>query len=110
MSIIGKTEKRGKHLPMEKVVNPIRIVSAVKNTTHLTVTFNQPVVVRGLPNWTTSVEGPTVVSVTSPSPAVVVATFSATIAAATTMSVEPTDPAVRSMSGGYVADTMFPVS
>jgi hypothetical protein len=85
-------------------------VSAEKNDTVLTMTFNQPVVLRGTPAYTTSVVGATAVSAESPSPAVVEITFSATIAAATTLTIPPGEPGLRSKRGGYVADTTFPVT
>ena len=87
----------------------IRIVSAVAATTNLTVTFDQPVVLRGTPAWTTDIVGPTAMSATSPSPNVVVITFSASIAAATEVTIPVADPAIRSKVGGFVADTTFPV-
>jgi hypothetical protein len=88
----------------------IRILSAVKNVAVLTVTFDQPVGLRGTPQYTTNLAGVTALSATSPSPSVVVVTFSATIATATTLNVPVADPGVRNAVGGFVADTTFPIT
>ena len=109
MPMLGKSEKRhrGRNKPTQPTA--LRVMSAVAATTNLTVMFNGPVVLRGVPGWTTDVVGATCVSATSPSPNVVVAVFSASIAAATEMIIPVADPAVRNKVGGFVADTTFPV-
>jgi len=109
MPTLGRVEKRNRGRAKPTQPTALRVVSAVATTTNLTVTFNGPIVLRGTPGWTTDVVGATCVSATSPSPNVVVAVFSASIAAATEMIIPVADPAVRNKVGGFVADTTFPV-
>jgi hypothetical protein len=104
-----RSEKRHRDRVEPKLPTSVRIVSAVAATTDLTVTFDQPVVLRGTPAWTTDVAGATALSAASPSPNVVVITFSATIATATEVIIPVADPAIRNKVGGFVADTRFPV-
>lgn len=109
MTALGRTEKRNRSRVEPKLPTSIRIVSAVAATTTLTVTFDQPVVLRGKPNWTTDVAGAEAVSATNPTLNTVVITFSESIAAATEVIIPVADPAIRSKVGGFVADTTFPV-
>jgi hypothetical protein len=111
MATLGRVEKekRGRVKPTQP--SPVRIVSASKSGTVLTLTFDQPVVLKGTPAYTTNLAGPTALSATSPSPAVVAITFSATIATATTVTIpSPVEPAIRSKDGGYVANSTFPIT
>lgn len=110
MPKLGRIETRNRDRVELRKPTSVRIVSATKAAAVLTVTFDQPVVLKGVPAYTTSVAGATPLSATSPSPAVVQITFSATIAAATTMTVPVGDPAIRNKVGGFVADTTFPVT
>lgn len=111
MPQLGQTEKETRGRVKQKQQTPVRIVSATKNVAVLTLTFDQPVVLKGVPQYTTSVAGATPVSATSPSIDSVAITYSATIAAATTLTVpSPVEPAIRSKDGGYVANSTFPVA
>jgi len=111
MAMLSRTDKPGRGRVRQSKPTPVRILSATKNTTVLTLTFDQPVVLKGVPQYTTSVEGATAVSAESPSIDTVAITFSATIAAATTVTIpSPVEPAIRSVDGGYVADSTFPVT
>ena len=107
--MLGRVEKetRGRVKPSQPT--PVRIVSATAAASVITVTFDQPVVLRGTPKYTTDLPGITALSATSPTPAVVAVTFSAPVAAATELNIPFVDPAVRSKDGGFVADTTFPV-
>lgn len=109
MPTLGRTEKRNRGRVEPKLPTAVRIVSAVAATATLTVTFDQPVVLKGTPQWTTDVPGATVVSATNPTLNTVVITFSASIAAATEAIIPVADPAIRNKVGGFVADTTFPV-
>ncbi|MCI0363468.1 MAG: hypothetical protein L0219_06265 [Phycisphaerales bacterium] len=102
--------KRSRDRQELKMPTPVRIVSAVKNAAVLTVTYDQPVVLKGTPKYTTNLAGITALSATSPSPAVVQITFSATIATAVTLNIPVVDPAIRNKVGGFVADTTFPIT
>ena len=107
MPTLGRVEKRNRGRVEPTLATSLRIVSAVAATTTLTVTFDQPVRLKGVPQWTTDVPGATAMSAASPSPDVVVITFSATIAAATEVIIPVADPAIRNKVGGFVADTTF---
>ena len=66
-----------------------------------TITFNQPVTLKGIPAWfDTSSPTITVNSATRPTPNTVVLTFNA--APTVAISVPFEDPAIRNMIGGYV--------
>ena len=111
MPTLGRTEKRNEGRVKLKQPTYVRIVSAEVNTTVLTLTFDQPVVLKGTPQYTTDVAGATPVSATSPTIDSVAITYSASIAAATTVTIpSPVEPAVRSKDGGYVADSTFLVT
>ena len=106
-----RTEKRGRDRSKFRKPNSIRIVSAVAATTTITITFDQPVtLMRGvLPQYTPDVVGVTLASAVMTSPTVMVLTYSASVAAATELTIGVQDAAVRNAAGGYVADTTFPV-
>ncbi len=106
--MLGRVEKETRGRVKPKQPTPVRITEAKATAAVLEVTFDQPVVLKGTPTWTTDVAGATALSAASPSPAVVNITFSASIAAATQVNIpSPVDPAIRSKDGGYVADSMF---
>jgi hypothetical protein len=88
---------------------PIRITSATAAGSVLTVVFDQAVALSGVPQYTTDVVGATALSAVSTSPTTIEITFSAAIAAATAMNIPYEEPAVRNSSGGFVADSTFPV-
>jgi len=102
--------KTNKEPARPKVATPIRIVSATKSTTTATIVFNQPVVQKGTPAYTTNLAGITALSATMTSPTTLVITFSASIATATTLTIPFMEPAIRNQVGGFVADTSFPLS
>jgi hypothetical protein len=111
MSMLSRQDQRNRGRVRQSQPTPVRIVSATKNVAVLTLTFDQPVVLKGVPQYTTSVAGATPVSATSPSIDTVAITFSATIAAATSVTIpSPVEPAIRSKDGGYVANSTFPVT
>lgn len=67
----------------------------------ITLTFNQPVILKGLPAYfDTSSPTITVNAATRPTPNTVVITFNAAPTAALTVPFE--DPSIRNMAGGYV--------
>ena len=90
---------------------PVRIASATAVGTVLTITFDQPVILKRatVPQYATDVAGATPVSAVMTSPTTVAITFSAAIAAATEVTIPYEDPGIRSAVGGFVADTTFPV-
>jgi hypothetical protein len=98
---------RGRNKPVQKT--PVRIVSATAATTVLTIVFDQPVILKGIPAYSVDVVGPTRVGAALTSPTTMAITFSATVAAATEISIPFEDPGIRSAVGGFVADSTFPV-
>ena len=110
MPKLGTTETKPRDRVDLKKRTSARIASAVKSAAVLTLTFDQPVVLKGTPAYTTDLAGVTALSATSPSPMVVEITFSATIATATTLNIPVGDPAIRNKVGGFVADTTFPLT
>src|SRR5688572_30369978 len=89
---------------------PIGIVSATKNVAVLTVVFNQPVLLKGIPQITTNLAGVNPISAAITAPNTLTVTFSATIATATTMNIPYEEPAIRNSSGGFVAASTFPIT
>ena len=108
--MLGRVEKKPRGRAKLTRETQIRVSSASVAATVLTLTFDQPVVLRGTPPYTTDVAGATAVSAESPSPNVVEITFSATIAAATEVNIPVLNTAIRNKVGGFVADTTFPIT
>jgi hypothetical protein len=74
----------------------------------MTIVFDQPVALKGVPKYTTDLPGVTAISAVLTGPATLALTFSATIATATTLNIPSEEPAVRNSSGGYVSPSTFP--
>lgn len=92
---VGAEATRPRRTPIIPTIPP-RATSAV-----VIVTFNVPVIVKGLPGWT----GPTaqhVISVVQNSPTQLTLTFSASIITETLITIPFEDPAIRHMAGGFV--------
>ena len=89
---------------------PIKVTAAVKSTTKLTVTFDQPVALSGVPKYTTNLAGVTALSAVATGPATIEITFSASVATATTLNIPYEEEAVRNASGGFVSTSTFPVT
>lgn len=88
---------------------PVKIVSASAATTVLTVTFDQPVILKGIPEYSVDVVGATPTGAALTAPTTLALTFSASIAAATEMTIPFQDPGIRNAVGGFVANSSFPV-
>jgi hypothetical protein len=88
---------------------PIKVTAASAATTVVTVTFDQPVSLNGVPAYTTDVAGAEAVSAVMTSPTTVAITFDASVAAATELNIPYEEPAVRNSSGGFVSTSTFPV-
>jgi len=89
---------------------PARIVSATKAGSVLTVTFDQAVRLKGVPQYTVNVVGADPLSAELTNINTLELTFDAAITAATTLTIEFEEQGIRSSTGGFVADTMFPVT
>ena len=107
-----RTDKPSRDRVEPKKATPVRISSASVAASVLTVNFDQPVVLNGTPEYATDVAGATPVagSEVMTTPTTLQLTFSAPIAAATELTIQFEDPAIRSAVGGFVADTMFPLA
>jgi hypothetical protein len=78
---------------------PISVSDATVTTTQVDVTFDQPVILKGVPGWT-STSG-VIVSATSLSPTIVRTVWTLT-QAATLISCPFEDPGIRNSAGGYI--------
>ena len=88
--------------------NP-RLILAAAAGTALTLTFDRPVMLAGVPQMTTDVPLAVPVSASQPTPiAQVIVEFDIDITAATVVNLMPNDPAIRGLGGGYVASGQFP--
>jgi hypothetical protein len=95
---------------MSSKPTPITVVNATKVAAVLTITFNQPVSLTGIPQYLTNLSGPTPILASMTSPTVLSLTFSATVATATSLVVPFEEGAIRNASGGYVNAGTFPVT
>ena len=90
---------------------PVRIVSASASAAAsvLTISFDQPVILKGVPQYTTDIAGATPTTAALTSPTTLALTFSAAVATATEVTIPFEDPGIRGAVGGFVADSTFPV-
>lgn len=86
-----------------------RIIGAVVATPDLTVTFDRPVQLTGVPNFDVDVAGADPIGASQSGPAEVTITYDVAIGAATAVTVPPNDPAIRTSVGGFAASTTFPI-
>src|SRR5262245_44725507 len=87
---------------------PINMVTATKAGSVITITFNQPVALKGTPQYSLTGASVTAISAAMPSPTVVAITFSGAVTAATFVNVPYEESSVRNSSGGFVANSTFP--
>jgi hypothetical protein len=102
-------EKRSRSRATPKQATPVRIVSATKAGSVLTVVFDQPVILKGVPQYAVDVAGADPTSAALTAPTTLALTFDAAITAATEFTIPFEDPGIRNAVGGYVADSTFPV-
>ena len=81
---------------------PVLIVNSVVAANVLTLTFDQPVTLSGVPKFTTDLPGQTVIAANKTAAATVALTFNEPIAGAVSLNVGFRDPAIRGASGGFV--------
>jgi hypothetical protein len=89
--------------------SPIGIVSATPALEVMTIVFDQPVMLNGVPQYTTDVGGASPVSAALTNPTTLALTFDADVALATVVNIPHEEPAVRNASGGFVTPRTFPV-
>src|SRR5687767_11097968 len=104
------SRKRSSGVNNPQPTTPIQVTDASVTGSVLTVVFDQPVSLQGLPKYTTSVVGATASSAVLTGMNTVAITFSATIATATEVRIPYEEPAIRNGSGGFVSTSTFPVS
>ena len=104
------SRKRGNSVNNPQPTTPIKVSDASATGSVLTITFDQPVALSGVPAYTTSVVGATALSAVMTGFNTVAITFSATIAAATEVRIPYEEPAIRNASGGFVSTSTFPVA
>jgi len=85
----------------------IRILSAVKGTDDVTITFDQSVSLKGTPNYTLDGVAVLPTSATMTSPTTLVVTFGGPVGLATDINIPYEEPSVRNAGGGFVADSTF---
>ena len=100
--------RNGVNRPVPSV--PITVTAAAKAGSVLTITFNQPVSLKGVPQYTTNLAGVTAVSAVLTGATTLAVTFSAAVTTATTLNIPYEEPAVRNSSGGFVSTSTFPVT
>jgi hypothetical protein len=104
------SRKRSSSVTNPQATTPISVIDADKSASTITVTFDQPIALNGVPQYTTTVAGVTAISAVATSPTTIEITFSASIAAATALNIPYEDEAVRNTSGGFVSTSTFPLS
>lgn len=81
---------------------PIGIVSVSKFPGIVSIAFDQPVSLNGIPAYTTNLPGIKAVAASQNSAGVVEVEFDGSIMAATQLIIPYDDPAIRNLSGGFV--------
>ena len=110
-----KSRRNVRKLHRNSVVNnpqpttPITVTGAAAALAVLTVTYDQAVILNGVPAYTTDVAGADAVSAVQTGPTTIAITFDSSVAAATEVFIPYEEPAVRNASGGFVSTSTFPV-
>jgi hypothetical protein len=114
VSSITRTKKnrpqRDPEANKPRPTTPINILGASKAGSVITITFNQPVALKGVPQYDANVVGVEPLSATMTSPTVMALTYSAAVTAVTLLTIPYEEPAVRNSSGGFVANSTFPIT
>jgi len=84
---------------------PIGISNVVAAGSVLTIVFDQPVALKGVPKYSTNIAGAHAISANMAAPSVMSLTFDAAVAGANQLNVPYEDPAIRNSSGGFVTPT-----
>ena len=105
-----RARRKGNTVNVPQPTTPIKVTGVAKSGTLLTITFDQPVSLQGVPKYTTSVVGATATSAVMTGMNTVAITFSATVATATSVTIPYEEPAIRNASGGFVSTSTFPVA
>ncbi len=103
-------EKRSQDRVKPRQATPVKILTATKSGSVATITFDQPVILKGVPKFTTNLAGVTAASAVLSNPTTLALTFSAAITTATTLNIPFEDPGIRNAVGGFVSNSTFPLS
>ena len=103
------TRRRSINVTRPQPTAAIQVTGAAALGSDLTLTFDQPVSLNGVPQYTTDVVGAEALSAVKTGLDTVAITFSATVATATEVQIPYEEPAVRNGSGGFVSTSTFPV-
>ena len=95
--------KNGPNVPVPSA--PIGILTATPSGSTLTVVFDQPVGLSGIPRYTIDGGSAVPIAAAMTSPTTMVLTYAASIEGAGNATIPYDDPAVRNKSGGFVAPT-----
>lgn len=85
----------------------IGIVSAVKGASEITITFDQTITLKGVPQYALDLSGVDPLSADATAPNVVEITYSAAVGVATTVTIPYEESSVRNSGGGFVSDSTF---
>lgn len=88
---------------------PIGVADATKSGNVIAIEFDGPVILRGVPQYTTDLPGVTPVSAVLIGTNVLELTFSGSVDTATALNIPYEDPGIRNNSGGYVGPSSVPV-
>ena len=86
---------------------PICITDVSVMGAGLTLTFDQPVLLRGTPGITTDIAGAVPVSAIRQAPNRIMIIYSSSLAGARLLNLTYRDPAIRNGSGGYLTSNRF---
>jgi len=90
---------------------PITVTGASIAGSVLTLTFDQPVALKGVPNYAiVGVVGADAVSAVRTTPTTVAITYDTALLGATSVTIPYEEPAIRNSSGGFVRNSTFPIS
>jgi len=106
----GRGRKQQKNSPNRpRPVSPIYITNVLGAGSVLTLTFDQPVSLSGVPKFATDLAGPVAVSAAKTGADTVAITMSASIVGSSFVKIPFRDPAIRNSSGGYVTSDSVPI-
>ena len=100
---------RGLSVTRPQPTAAIQVTAASAAGSVLTIVFDRPVALNGVPQYTTDIAGATAVSAELTGPTTLAITFSAAVAAATEVRIPYEEACVRNASGGFVSTSTFPV-
>ena len=100
------TKRGGLGVTRPQPTTPIKVNSASVALAILTVEFDQPVSLSGVPKYAVDVVGADPISAALTTPTTLRITYDTSVAAATEVTIPYEEPAVRNASGGFVASSL----